>query len=102
MHKGYAKVKILYPQDEIPLRSYKISSVIYSWQQGQRLIPPTILIYNKEFAETLENSNFESTEDLRPQDGKHRINAAYCLGATNIPILVRNRQLDLIKKILFS
>lgn len=81
---------------------HKISSVIYSWQQGQRLIPPTILIYNKEFAETLENSNFESTEDLRPQDGKHRINAAYCLGATNIPILVRNRQLDLIKKILFS
>lgn len=74
-----------------------ISSVLHSWLKDQKLIPPTIIVYDKEFADTLKIKIITSNE-LRPIDGKHRINVSYFFGAKSIPILVRNKQLQLIEK----
>ena len=76
-----------------------ISSVLDFWLKGGKLIPPTIMIYTKEYAKTLKLNIFESTE-LMPVDGKHRINVAYYFGVKSIPILVINPQIHLITQAL--
>jgi hypothetical protein len=76
--------------------SKSISIVINHWLQGIKLIPPTIMIFNQEYADTL-NIDIIVSKELRPIDGKHRINAAYFFGIKTIPILVRNKQLSIIK-----
>jgi len=84
--------KNLYNED---LCDLKISDVLDKWINKVRLIPPTILVFDKTIYKSIDNTN-----QLFATDGKHRINVAYYYGATQIPILVINKQLDKIKSIL--
>ena len=42
------------------------------WMQGEKMIPPTILIYDQQFMDLVCPKGIPSTE-LRPADGKHRL-----------------------------
>lgn len=76
--------KELYKKEQCP---DKISGVVYHWMQGIHLIPPTIL-------------NVHDSDCLFPADGKHRLNVAYFFGAETIPIIVANKQLEKVKRIM--
>jgi hypothetical protein len=76
------------------------SSIIHHWQQGEKLTPPTILVFTEEHFRKIGREHLISSVELVPIDGKHRLNAAYYFGETKIPILVRNPQLELIKTML--
>lgn len=83
--KMYRKKKMFNEQQE----SQKIGQIIYHWRNQVSLIPPTI------FSSTDGQGGF-----LFAQDGKHRLNVAYCAGVEEIPILVLKTQLEKIKRIL--
>lgn len=89
--KMYRKMRMYNGQQE----PVKIGGVIHSWLIGVTLIPPTILC-----RDSLVSSFAKDSDILFPQDGKHRINVAYCSGAETIPIIVWNKQLDKVKRIL--
>lgn len=74
----------------------KITRIVKKWIDGQALIPPIILIRPK-----LSLISLDSDMDiLMPQDGKHRINVAICYGCKSIPVVVMNKQLSEINRIL--
>jgi len=77
----------------------KTSRVLDLWQQGEKLIPPTILIYDQQYMNLVRPTGIPSSE-LRPADGKHRLAICCNFEVETIPILVLNRQLDLIKRVL--
>lgn len=72
------------------------TDILTHWRNGEKLIPPTFLIMDKSMHEYCK----ADSKEIYPFDGKHRLNAAYSLGATHIPILVTNKQLVKIKAIL--
>jgi len=84
--------KILYHERQDKL---KISTIIYYWRDENPLIPPTILCRDSTIGKGIEDSDI-----LFPQDGKHRINIANFYGADMIPIIVVNKQLEKVKRIL--
>lgn len=73
----------------------QISDILNFWIKGEKLIPPTILVIDRTIKNTIKD-----TDKIFPVDGKHRLNVAYYLGCTKIPIFVINKQLDKIKSIL--
>ena len=88
------KILYRYPNER------QISRIIHEWSTGINLIPPTIMIFDEEHCETTKDKLTIITKYLQPVDGKHRLRTAYCLGAKEIPILVRTVQLEKIKRIL--
>lgn len=88
--------KELYEQD---LPDMAISKVVNYWIHGTKLIPPTIMVFTQEYAETL-NISIIPSKELQPVDGKHRLKVAYFFGVKQIPILVRTIQAPIIKKTL--
>lgn len=78
-----------------------ISTILNHWINNEKLIPPTILIYDEIFVNALNNGrHIITSEELRPIDGKHRLHVSYYFGVKTIPILVINKQLSSIKDIL--
>jgi len=74
-----------------------ISDVINCWMEGQKLIPPTIMIFDEEFFKRVNRTPYV-TDELRPVDGKHRLKVSYYLKEKKIPITVLNWQVEKIKK----
>lgn len=71
----------------------KISQVIYHWMNGEKLIPPIIIIHDSLFSDMVTNA-------IAPQDGNHRLRVAYYFGVEKIPIIVLNQQLNNFKQIM--
>jgi ParB-like chromosome segregation protein Spo0J len=78
---------------------HQTSRALDLWLQGEKLIPPTILIFDQPFMDLVCRHGIPSTE-LQPVDGKHRLSICCYFGIHAIPILVLERQLDQIKRIL--
>ena len=74
----------------------KISQIVKNWINGQALIPPIILLRPPIGIDYLDTDK----DVLMPQDGKHRINVAYCYGCDTIPIIVMDKQKDELNRIL--
>lgn len=72
------------------LADEKTAVVIHHWMNHEKLIPPTITFEPR------------SERNLYPSDGKHRINAAYYLGVSVLPILVLTVQKDKILSLLYQ
>lgn len=65
----------------------KISQVLYHWMNGEKLIPPVIIIHDETISSIVSNA-------VAPQDGNHRLRAAYHFGVKKIPIIVLDAQLS--------
>jgi hypothetical protein len=76
------------------------STVLNFWLANNKLIPPTIVVFDKECIDTL-GINAIPSKELSPVDGKHRMNVSYFFGVKSIPILVRTKQVELITSILY-
>lgn len=74
-----------------------ISRVWDHWLNNQKLIPPTIIIFDQRYMDLLVPGGIPSRE-LQPIDGKHRLNVAYYFGAETMPIIVLERQVLSIRR----
>ncbi|MBS1596054.1 MAG: hypothetical protein JST90_17210 [Bacteroidetes bacterium] len=72
------------------------TDILTHWSNNEKLIPPTFMVMDK----TMHDYCDPNSKEIYPFDGKHRLNAAYSLGETHVPILVTNKQLAKIKTIL--
>jgi hypothetical protein len=76
----------------------RTDKVLNHWKNGEKLTPPAIIVFNAECIESLGMRPEHISTELRPTDGKHRLNAACSIGVKTIPIVVRNPQISLINK----
>ncbi len=61
------------------MNSIKTYQVVTYWTKRRKLIPPRIF-WEKD------------TDSLRIEDGRHRLNAAYCYGVKMIPVVIYKHQ----------
>jgi hypothetical protein len=92
---NFYRKKVLYEDSH----DRQTSRVLRHWYNREKLIPPTIMVFNQEYFDFISLDAIPSKE-LQPVDGKHRLNIAYYYETLSIPILVWNKQIDLITRIL--
>lgn len=78
----------------------RTSRIIYHWQKAEKLTPPTMIVFDAECVAVMGLRPGYISPELRPVDGKHRLNAACSIGVKTIPIVVRTPQVSLIKQML--
>lgn len=76
------------------------SQIINHWRQKRKLTPPTIVVFNQQLFEAIGKEHLIPSSELQPNDGRHRLNAAYYFGEESIPIVVWKPQHGTIKEIL--
>jgi hypothetical protein len=91
-----------YREDKFIRRSldFETTRILSHWLNGEKLIPPTMMVYTKEILGLFEKGDIIPSTEIFPADGKHRLSLAHYLGVKTIPILVFNIQLTLLSKML--
>lgn len=77
-----------------------LSEIIYLWQNGEKLIPPTIVILDNTFMLKVQNPFPKTTIEFMALDGKHRLKVSCYFNVEKIPIIAFNWQAEKIKKML--